>query len=351
MADFATNAKNLAELDLALIEAEALSYECHPAYVKPKYQTGGIIRVVDSVVNLPTTAILYRAAYLSHRMRFDGKATMPDEETEWTRVRREKPETLNDHSTHNLYPFEGKMMPQLARALINICSGSASGVRLGDPFCGSGTVLLEGALLGHSVFGCDVDPFAVWLTVAKLSPTADLLSNAVDRLGKFMSWPGDSHERPSTMRDAYFKCHHSANFSVQEMSAEVFLSPAQMFDVIVTSPPYYDAIDYTERHHPLRQALNLTLNPKYTSIGAGQTIDEYELSVKTVCFRLARALVKGGKCAIVVADHHSVPTSAWYELYLKSAGMQVEYRLRRPYLVPTRGFNEDVILIARKSGG
>jgi len=68
--------------------------------------------------------------------------------------------------THGLHPYKGKFYPQLAKALINI-----SGIELGDsvldPFCGSGTTLLEGYLNGYKTYGVDVNPLAAKIARAK----------------------------------------------------------------------------------------------------------------------------------------------------------------------------------------
>ena len=68
--------------------------------------------------------------------------------------------------THGLHPFKGKFYPQLAKSLLNI-SGAPVGARLFDPYCGSGTTLLEGMLNGFSAYGCDFNPLAAKITHAK----------------------------------------------------------------------------------------------------------------------------------------------------------------------------------------
>ena len=81
------------------------------------------------------------------------------------------------YSVHGLHEYKGKFNPQIAKVLLNIF-GISSGRRVLDPFCGSGTTLVECAharVLGH---GIDLNPFAVFLANAKLlalaTPAADL---------------------------------------------------------------------------------------------------------------------------------------------------------------------------------
>ena len=68
--------------------------------------------------------------------------------------------------THGLHPFKGKFYPQLAKSLLNI-SGVAVNSRLLDPFCGSGTTLLESMLNGFNAYGCDFNPLAAKISRAK----------------------------------------------------------------------------------------------------------------------------------------------------------------------------------------
>jgi len=68
--------------------------------------------------------------------------------------------------THGIHAYKGKFYPQLAKGLINI-SGVQEGAKVLDPFCGSGTTLLESHLNGLSAYGCDLHPLAVKISRAK----------------------------------------------------------------------------------------------------------------------------------------------------------------------------------------
>ena len=72
------------------------------------------------------------------------------------------------YATHGVHPFKGKFYPQLAKCLINL-TGCPVGSRLLDPYCGSGTSLLEGMLNGFATYGVDLNPLAVKIAVAKTS--------------------------------------------------------------------------------------------------------------------------------------------------------------------------------------
>ena len=74
---------------------------------------------------------------------------------------------------HQIAPYIGKMKSTKARALVE--AYSQPGDRILDPFVGSGGIALECVLAGRGIIACDVNPYAVLLTKAKLSapPTVD----------------------------------------------------------------------------------------------------------------------------------------------------------------------------------
>jgi DNA modification methylase len=71
------------------------------------------------------------------------------------------------YATHGIHDYKGKFYPQLAKSLFNIAKLEA-GQEVLDPFCGSGTVLLEGYLNGLKGFGVDMNPLAIKISRAKI---------------------------------------------------------------------------------------------------------------------------------------------------------------------------------------
>jgi len=67
--------------------------------------------------------------------------------------------------THYLFRFPAKFHPPVARALVN--GYTKPGDRVLDPFCGSGSLLVEAAVAGRNAIGTDVDPLAVFVSRAK----------------------------------------------------------------------------------------------------------------------------------------------------------------------------------------
>lgn len=52
----------------------------------------------------------------------------------------------------------GMLPPKLALMLVNLAAQDRQNIRILDPFCGTGVVLQEAAILGHKVTGTDVNP-------------------------------------------------------------------------------------------------------------------------------------------------------------------------------------------------
>jgi SAM-dependent methyltransferase len=69
--------------------------------------------------------------------------------------------------TRTLHPFPARMAPDVAVAAVQRLTRPG---KVLDPMCGSGTTLAAAAELGHSAFGCDVDPLAILLARAATTP-------------------------------------------------------------------------------------------------------------------------------------------------------------------------------------
>ena len=68
--------------------------------------------------------------------------------------------------THTLHRFPGKFVPQVARELLSLV-GATNQSLIGDPFCGSGTSLVEASVAGIHTVGVDFDPLAVLISQVK----------------------------------------------------------------------------------------------------------------------------------------------------------------------------------------
>jgi SAM-dependent methyltransferase len=70
---------------------------------------------------------------------------------------------------HGFHGYPARMHPVTARRLVRALSGAGSATVL-DPFCGSGTVLVEAMIAGNAAVGTDLSPLAVGLARLKTTP-------------------------------------------------------------------------------------------------------------------------------------------------------------------------------------
>jgi hypothetical protein len=125
----------------------------------------------------------------------DGLIIEPDlariEATNRTVRERARGKQSTRYHLHGIHDYKGKFNPQLVRSFANLLEVEA-GSWLIDPFCGSGTALLEGLSLGANVLGIDRSPMAVYLARTK---SRALLNTAPNRLIKeIRRWLSDSEE-------------------------------------------------------------------------------------------------------------------------------------------------------------
>lgn len=101
------------------------------------------------------TAALLLEPYLMTKVSAESK-----------RLRRAKKTTLS--LSHDLHIYKAKFFPRMIRALLNIYSTNRG--LIVDPFCGSGTALLEASLLGLDSHGVDIDPICQLIARTKVTP-------------------------------------------------------------------------------------------------------------------------------------------------------------------------------------
>jgi site-specific DNA-methyltransferase (cytosine-N4-specific) len=83
------------------------------------------------------------------------------------------------YGLHGIHEYKGKFNPQVVRALCNVVD-PASQILI-DPFCGSGTSLLEALRLRMDAFGVDRSPMAWFIASTKASAAASRNPKALER--------------------------------------------------------------------------------------------------------------------------------------------------------------------------
>ena len=104
----------------------------------------------------------------------------------------------NSYGTHNYHPYPAKFIPQIPRLLIERYSNPGDWVL--DPFCGSGTTLVEATASGRNSIGIDVNPMACLVSqvkTARLSLTeTGLVQAAIQDIGRRITEGGAPKSSP-----------------------------------------------------------------------------------------------------------------------------------------------------------
>jgi len=75
----------------------------------------------------------------------------------------------SNRGIHSIHPYPAKFIPQIPRKLIELFHPGDSSIIL-DPFCGSGTTLVEAIDLGLDAWGVDLSPIACLTSKVKTTP-------------------------------------------------------------------------------------------------------------------------------------------------------------------------------------
>lgn len=115
------------------------------------------------------------------------------------------------YSAHGLHEYKGKFNPQVAKAILNILGISPGQLAL-DPFCGSGTSLVECAHLRIRSVGTDINPLAIFLANAKLRSLGISAQKIIATVAEVCDGLKRSSEHGSddNLRDEYLKSWFSA---------------------------------------------------------------------------------------------------------------------------------------------
>ena len=86
------------------------------------------------------------------------------------------------NSRHKIGPYVGRIKPSFAHFLLKHLSKENDIIL--DPFCGIGTIALEGALLGRDTIGFDINPYSLSIAKAKTdsNKSIDELIRVVDKV-------------------------------------------------------------------------------------------------------------------------------------------------------------------------
>ncbi len=148
--------------------------------------------------------------------------------------------------THSAHEYKGRFYPQIAKSLLNY-AGVKAGDTVLDPFCGSGTTLVESFLFGINAIGVDINPIAYLITKAKVKSLTlqqkDLMvvRKLFANLAGNADWEGVELEKHSNNLDIEYLmswfpvCNLKKIIFIQNRIATLPTEPLKLFSRVVLS--------------------------------------------------------------------------------------------------------------------
>ena len=170
------------------------------------------------------------------------------------------PERVAHSSIEGIHPYPAKFVAELPRTLLNVLSVPL-GTAVLDPFCGSGTTLVECQRRGLSSVGVDLNPIACLITKVKTSPLpSDLKQVAKEAVSR-------ARCTGRTVVPQIPKLDHWFNSDVQNALA------ALSNEISATPPVHHDALRLALSSIIVRVS-NQESDTRYAAVDKGSTAED-----------------------------------------------------------------------------
>ena len=204
---------------------------------------------------------------------------------------------LDNNRNTNPFSYRGQFSPDLIRILLESYS-SIKNLAVLDPFVGSGTVLLESLKHGHSAYGVEINPTAIYfsrlISIANYSAkkrrddfdkvysylesiNLEHLDKEIKKLLSELSiiqkdilvniWINFSTKRKKTkavlLQEALLLKQFIDSLPKTKKEVQIFHTDARKIpiennhiDLVITSPPYINVFNYHQNHRDIMEVLD-----------------------------------------------------------------------------------------------
>ena len=185
------------------------------------------------------------------------------------------------YSVHGIHEYKGKFNPQIVRAILNILNIQINS-NIIDPFCGSGTTLVECSHTNVRALGCDINPMAVFISNAKiqaLSVPFELLDNYLEQV---VSAFRSSQEKNFIRNNQTIRENYLSKWFTENIFLEIELLKTLIEDIGKNTKNIFLAIasDFL-REYSLQEPFDLRIRRRKSPLPEKPFIDEFYLKAKS----------------------------------------------------------------------
>ena len=122
---------------------------------------------------------------------------------------------VNSH-THGFHKYPAKFIPHIPKWAINKYLNGVKDKTILDPFCGSGTTLVESVLAGYNAIGIDIDPLSALISKVK---TTRIDKSVLDEISKWLVHQINLKPKGTFMPDCERIEHWFTNDAIEKLSS------------------------------------------------------------------------------------------------------------------------------------
>lgn len=199
------------------------------------------------------------------------------------------------YSVHGLHEYKGKFNPQIVRAILNILDTKQTD-RVLDPFCGSGTTLVECTHVGLKAAGFDLNPLAVFISNAKLCALSSNSKTLRKKLSEIISELDHEFKNPK-FNDG---CDERSCYLKRWFKPEIFMVIELLHESIkrnggVHKDVFYAMASNLLREYSLQEPADLRTRVRKTPFPSVPFLHAFKNSVDLFCRQLDAAQSVVGK--------------------------------------------------------